>query len=71
MHDLTDLESLGVPGVMVASREFAGAARLQGDALGFEPASVFVRHPIQDRTDDEMRQIAEEAVDEIIAALTR
>ncbi len=70
MHDLTDLESRGVPAVMVASREFVDAARIQATALGFEPASVFVRHPIQDRTDDEMRQIADEVVDEIVAALT-
>ena len=70
MHDITDLESRGVPGVMVASREFAEAAGLQGEALGFAPAGVFVHHPIQDRTDEEMREIADAAVDEIVAALT-
>lgn len=70
MHDITDLESRGIPGVVVASRQFVDAARVQADALGFEPASVFVHHPIQDRTDDEMRQIADAAVDEIVAALT-
>ena len=70
MHDITDLESRGVPGVMVASREFEEAAGVQGKALGFAPAGVFVRHPIQDRTDEEMRQIADGAVEEIVAALT-
>ena len=30
----------------------------------------FVRHPIQDRTDDEMRALADEVIDEVIAALT-
>jgi hypothetical protein len=30
---------------------------------------VFVVHPIQDRTDDEMRALAEAAVDEVLAQL--
>jgi hypothetical protein len=30
---------------------------------------VFVPHPIQDRTDDEMRALAEAAVDDVVAAL--
>jgi hypothetical protein len=30
---------------------------------------VFVPHPIQDRTDDEMRALADAAVDDIVAAL--
>ena len=55
---------------MIASSEFAGAATAQAEALGFEPAGVYVPHPIQDRTDDEMRRIADAAVDEVVAALT-
>jgi hypothetical protein len=31
---------------------------------------VFVAHPIQDRTDDEMRALADAAVDEIIRAIS-
>ena len=30
----------------------------------------FVRHPIQDRTDEEMRTLAEEVLDDVIKALT-
>ena len=56
--------------MMIASSEFTGAANAQADALAFEPAGVYVSHPIQDRTDDEMRGIADAAVDEIVAALT-
>ena len=48
----------------------ADAARTQGEALGFQPARVFVEHPIQDRTDDEMRTIAEKAVDALVERLT-
>ncbi len=66
---MTELEASGVPGVMVASAEFVEAAEVQAKALGFDPACVFVRHPIQDRTDDEMRAIADAAVDELVAAL--
>jgi hypothetical protein len=54
---------------MVASAEFVEAAETQAVALGAEPKRVFVPHPIQDRTDDEMRRIADDAVDEILRAL--
>jgi hypothetical protein len=70
VHDTTDLESQGLPAVYVASTEFVVAAAAQARALGFEPAGVFVPHPIQDRTDDEMRALAEAAVEEVWAALT-
>lgn len=69
MHDITDLEALGLPGVFVASTEFIEAAAAQAKALGFEPAGVFVAHPIQDRTDDELRALADEAVEKLLAAL--
>jgi hypothetical protein len=69
VHDITDLEGRGLPGVFVASTEFIEAAEAQAAALGFEPAAVFVPHPIQDRTDDEMRALADAAVEEILAAL--
>lgn len=59
-----------MPGVFLASTEFIDAAQAQADAIGFQPARVFVPHPIQDRTDDEMRQLADDAVAEVIAALT-
>ena len=70
MHDIADLEGRGVPGVFVASSEFADAADAQGRALGFAPARVIVAHPIQDRTDAELRALADGAVDELLAALT-
>lgn len=69
MHDITDLEGAGLPGVFVASTEFVTAAAAQARALGFDAARVFVPHPIQDRTDDEMRALADAAVDELVARL--
>ena len=59
-----------MPGVFVASAEFVDAAAAQATALGFDAARVFVAHPIQDRTDDEMRALAVAAVDGLVAALT-
>lgn len=69
MHDIVDLEARGVPGVVVASSEFVEAAESQARALGLPARRVFVPHPIQDRTDDEMRALADAAVSEILAAL--
>ena len=69
MHDIVDLEARGVPGVFVATDEFVDGAEAQARALGADPAAVFVPHPIQDRTDDEMRAIADAAFDEIVARL--
>ena len=72
MHDIVDIEGRGLPGVFVASTEFIDAAASQAGALGFpDVARVFVAHPIQDRTDDEMRALADAAVEEILTALTR
>lgn len=70
MHDIADIESRGLPAVFVASREFVAAAAAQSDALGFPAAAVFVDHPIQDRSDEEMRDIADRALPEVLAALT-
>jgi len=57
--------------VTVASEEFTDAAATQAAALGMKDArSVFVNHPIQDATDDEMREKADAAIDEVVAALT-
>jgi hypothetical protein len=70
VHDTVELEARGLPAVYVASREFRDAGAAQGRALGFQPAAVYVAHPIQDRTDAEMRAIAEAAVEEVVAELT-
>ena len=69
MHDIVGLEGLGIPGVVVASDQFVEAAAVQARALGADPARVFVAHPIQDRTDDEVRALADAAYDRIVAAL--
>jgi hypothetical protein len=55
---------------MVASEAFRPAARAQAEAIGFEPAIVWVPHPIQNRSPEELREIAAAAIDEILQQLT-
>jgi hypothetical protein len=69
VHDIVDLESRGIPGVFVATEAFVDGAERQARALGFDPAAVYVPHPVQDRTDDELRAMASRAVDAIVASL--
>lgn len=57
--------------MFVASNVFVEAAQTQADALGFsDVARVFTPHPIQDRTDEEMRQYADDAFEAIVAQIT-
>ncbi|HLG15935.1 MAG TPA: hypothetical protein VJH03_15725 [Blastocatellia bacterium] len=70
MHDATKLENLGIPAAPVATSEFATAARAQASALGrpdFD--AIYVAHPIQDQTREEIEARAEAALDEIVARL--
>jgi hypothetical protein len=71
LHDIKELDSRGVPGGFVASEVFRTAAQTQGELLGFPADSVFVPHPIQDRTDDEMRKLAEAAFAQVIKLVAR
>ena len=70
LRDVLEFESLGKPAVLVASSAFTQAADEQAALLG-QPAlhRVFVEHPVQDRTDDEMRAMARAAADQLIDAL--
>ena len=67
---MLNLEKRGIPTIGVATTEFVEAAAVQADSLGFDPAYIWVPHPIQDRTDAELHQLAAEHVDQIVAALT-
>lgn len=69
MHDTVALELRGVPSVFVATVEFIDGANAQARALGADPAAVYVPHPIQDRTDEEMLALADAAFDEVVAKL--
>jgi hypothetical protein len=71
VHDSVWFEVNGKPSVVVASSTFVDAAEAQAHALGLpEVRRIFVPHPIQDATDDEMRAKADAIVDRLIEALT-
>ena len=42
---------------------------MQAKTLGFDAAMVFVAHPIQDRSDDELRALADTALPAILQRL--
>jgi len=70
LHDSTKLESLGVPAVPVATHEFMTAARAQASALGRSDFdAVYVAHPIQDQTKEEIQAKAEAVLEEIARRL--
>ena len=70
LRDVIEFEALGRPGVLVASDAFAQAAAEQVQLLG-QPklAYALAPHPIQDRTDDELRAIAGDLADQVLAAI--
>ncbi len=65
-----DLDSRGVPGGFVASSEFAEAAKAQAVSLGFDPFRVFVEHPIQDRSDQEIIRLADRYFLDVLALIS-
>jgi hypothetical protein len=69
LHDLANLDGRGIPGVSVVTSEFRDAIAAQSRALGFEPAVVYVPHPIQNRTREELAAIADGAIEPMLALL--
>jgi len=65
-----NLDSRGIPGVSVVTTGFTDAVSSQSVALGFEPAVLFVPHPIQNRTAKELDQLADDAIEKAIGMLT-
>ena len=71
LRDVVEFEAAGRPAVLIASDAFMQAAEEQSAKLG-QPAlhRAFVAHPVQDRTDEEMRALAGAVVGEALAALS-
>ena len=59
-----------LPGVSVVTTEFRDAVAVQSRALGFEPAVVYVPHPVQNRTAEELAAVADAVIDSALACLT-
>ena len=64
-----NLDGRGIPGVSMVTEAFRDAVDAQAQALGFEPAIVYVPHPIQNRTADELKRIADDAIEPLLALL--
>ena len=45
------------------------AAEAQSRALGTDPAYIFVPHPIQDRTEEELHALADAYLDQMLKEL--
>ena len=71
MHDITDMEARGIVSVGVVTELFRDGAEAQLKTLAFDAAVVFIPHPIQDRTTAELRQLADEALTEIMSKVER
>ena len=56
--------------MLVATTEFQDAAAAQCRSLGFEAGIVWVDHPIQNRSADELAALAEGATDSIVRMIT-
>jgi len=71
LHDLVHLERRGIPAVGIATAPFADEAIEQARRLGM-PASrvVYIPHPVQLLTDDELAARADASLPAILAALT-
>jgi len=64
-----NLDGRGIPGISIVTTGFTDAIEAQSKALGFEPAVVYVPHPIQNRTADELRKIADDIVEPALKLL--
>jgi hypothetical protein len=65
-----NLDQRGLPGISVVTTEFRSAVESQSKALGFEPAVLYVPHPIQNRTPEELNRIADDIVEPALKLLT-
>ena len=65
-----NFDSRGIPGVSVVTTGFTDAVETQSKALGFDPAILYVPHPIQNRTADELKQLADDAAVKALRMLT-
>ena len=66
-----NFDSRGIPGVSVVTTGFTDAVEVQSKALGFEPAVIFVPHPIQNRTAEELNRIADGIIEPALRLLTQ
>jgi hypothetical protein len=71
VHDLVRLERRGVPTAGVGTEPFVDEALEQARILGMPDLRlVYVPHPVQLLSDDEVHALADQALEGIVARLT-
>ncbi|MBC6401011.1 MAG: hypothetical protein GDA51_09065 [Ekhidna sp.] len=70
-HDLNDLDHLGIPGVSILTEEFREAFNGQCEKIGFDGASIFTPHPMQNKTTQELHDFADGILEELLAKITQ
>ena len=72
VHDLVRLERRGIPAAGVGTQPFLDEALEQARVLGMpDLRMVFVAHPVQLRSRDELRELADGSFAAIVERLTR
>ena len=67
---MLELDRRNIPGAMIATSAFESAVDAQAAVWAFKPAVVYVPHPLQNRSDQEVATLADEAWEAILAAIT-
>ena len=71
LRDVTNLEASGRPTVLIHTDLFGEGVAMQAERLG-QPAMrrAPLPHPVQDKTDDEIRGLASQTLRQILSSLT-
>ena len=64
-----NFDERGIPGVSVVTTGFTDAVQVQTKAIGFEAAVIYTPHPIQNRTAEELKKIADDVVEPVLKLL--
>jgi hypothetical protein len=67
---MLDIDRKGLPAVALFSEEFESGVEAWRTVHGFDAGAIYVRHPIQPLTEDEVHARADEVFDQVIAAIT-
>ncbi len=62
-------DAKGLPGVSIVTTEFRDAVAVQSRALGFEPAVIYVPHPVQNSSAEELAAVADAVIEPALSLL--
>ncbi len=67
---MLEIDRRGLPAVAIFSEEFQSGVEAWRAVHGFDAGAIFVRHPIQPLTDEEVHGRADDVFDQVLAAIT-